>query len=307
MALFDVVIIGGGPAGLNAAVVLGRCLRKVVLLDNGHQRNRRSHGIHNYLTRDDIKPADFLRSARSEARKYGVKLINSEVLSANRLKNGMFMVKDKSGTSFQSRKLLLATGLTDIIPDIPGINELYGRSVFHCPYCDGWECRGEPVGIYARNKNGFELALSLKTWSKKVLLFTDGKKYLKNEEKALLSKYGIPVITEQIKKLVSENRTMKAIRLESGQDIPCSALFFVNGYKQQCSLVEQLGCSMSRHGIVITNRLQQTNVPGVYVVGDASRDMHFVVVAAAEGAKAAVSINKEFQKEEREKIASRLK
>ena len=307
MALFDVVIIGGGPAGLNAAVVLGRCLRKVVLLDNGHQRNRRSHGIHNYLTRDDIKPADFIRTSRGEARKYGVKLINSEAVSVNKLKNGMFAVKDKSRTVFQCRKLLIATGLTDVIPDIPGINELYGRSVFHCPYCDGWESRMQPIGIYARNKNGFELALSLKTWSKKVVLFTDGKKYLKTFEKALLKKYGIEIITDRIRKLVSANRKMKAIALESGQNVPCYALFFVNGYKQQCSLVEKLGCTLSKHGIVVTNRLQQTNIPGVYVVGDASRDMHFVVVAAAEGAKAGVSINKEFQKEEKARLASTIK
>ena len=140
-----------------------------------------------------------------------------------------------------------------------------------------------------------------------MVLFTDGKKYLKTFEKALLKKYGIEIITDRIRKLVSAKRKMKAIALESGQNVPCYALFFVNGYKQQCSLVEKLGCTLSKHGIVVTNRLQQTNIPGVYVVGDASRDMHFVVVAAAEGAKAGVSINKEFQKEEKARLASTIK
>lgn len=307
MALVDVIIVGGGPAGLNAAVVLGRCQRKVILFDNGQQRNIRSHGMHNYLTRDGISPADFIRIARQESRKYGVELRNSRVKTIRSLSNGLFRVEDESGGIARSGKILLATGLSDNLPQLDGLEELYGKSVFHCPYCDGWEVRDKVIGVYAKNKHGLDLALSLTTWSRKVVLFTDGKRYLKPSDTEMLAQYKIKVVTTPIVKLVSSKGKLREVVLVNGKVQPCEALFFANGYSQKCDLVESLGCIMSSKKVVITNRQQQTNIPGVYVAGDASLDMHFVVVAAAEGAKAGVTINKELQKERKELVLSALR
>jgi thioredoxin reductase len=301
MKVYDAIIIGGGPAGLNAAVVLGRCRRTVLLFDTGKQRNRLSNGMRNYLTRDDILPSAFLKIANTEIRKYGVTAYHSEIIHAEKLRTGIFHVRDKRGVSYYSKKLLIATGLQDTIPSIQGIESFYGRSVFHCPYCDGWEVKNKKIGVYAKNKNGFELAISLKTWSGHISLYSDGRNYLKPLEKDVLQKESIEVFTQKIVKLEGKNGRLSNVVFERGRR-PCDALFFVNGYKQQCDIAKALGCEMNKKQVVITNRLQQANIPGVYVAGDVSRDMHFVVVAAAEGAKAAVSINKELQKEELKRI-----
>jgi thioredoxin reductase len=298
MKVHDVIIVGGGPAGLNAAVVLGRCRRTVLLFDTGKQRNRFSNGMRNYLTRDNILPLDFLKFAHAELRKYGVSASHSEIIHAEKLQTGIFQVKDKKELSYYSKKLLIATGLQDNIPSIKGIESFYGKSVFHCPYCDAWEVRDKNIGIYAKNKNGFELAISLKTWTKQVTLFTNGRNYLKPMEKEVLQKKKIEVFTQKIARLEGKNGQLTDIVFENNNKHSCDALFFVNGFKQQCDIAKELGCNMNKKGIVITNRLQQANIPGLYVAGDVSKDMHFVVVAAAEGAKAGVSINKELQREE---------
>jgi thioredoxin reductase len=302
MNVFDVIIVGGGPAGLNAAVVLGRCRRQVLLFDTGKQRNRQSHGIHNYLTRDDVLPADFIELAKKETKKYDVVMKKAEVAHASKMKNGRFSVIDAKGNTWFAKKILLATGLADTLPPIEGFKELYGDSIFHCPYCDGWEARDKKIGLYARNKNGVELALSLLTWSPSVTYFTDGRNYLKPKEIEKLKQHKIDIITTPIQKLQSEKGKLRNILFKNNERHSCDVLFFVNGYTQQSQLVQELGCLISKKKVVITNRLQQANIPGVYVAGDAAKDMHFVVVAAAEGAKAAVNINKELQKEDRDRV-----
>ena len=294
--IFDAIIVGGGPAGLNAAIVLGRCRRNVLLFDTGRQRNRFSHGIHNYLTRDGLLPADFLKIAYKEIKKYGVVVNFVEIVHAEKLQTGIFLVKDKQGKKFYSKKLLLATGLRDNIPPVEGFMDFYGRSVFHCPYCDGWEVSNKSIGVYAKNKNGFELAVSMLTWSSKVTLYTDGKVYLKQLEKEALERKGIRVVNEKILKLEGKKGQLENIVLFNNKKQKCEAVFFSNGYHQQCDIAQTLGCLMNKKGVILANRLQQANIEGLYVAGDVARDMHFVVVAAAEGAKAGVNINKELQK-----------
>ncbi|HEY0355387.1 MAG TPA: NAD(P)/FAD-dependent oxidoreductase [Flavisolibacter sp.] len=297
MEVYDCIIIGGGPAGLNAAVVLGRCKRKVLVFDTGEQRNRRSHGMHNYLTRDNILVAEFVELCQGELEKYSVQKLHKKITGAKRNDDGLFEARDEKGTRYYSKKLLVATGLRDNLPGVPGFEEFYGNSVFHCPYCDGWEVRDKKIGVYAREKDGSELALALKGWSKDVVLYTDGKKKIKPDQKSQLEANDIPVITSPIEKLEGENGQLKKILFRNGEERDCDAIFFVNGFKQQCDLAEAFGVDVTKKGVVSTNRFQQTNIPGLYVAGDASKDMHFVVVAAAEGAKAGVTINKELQKE----------
>ena len=297
MEIQDCIIVGGGPAGLNAAVVLGRCRRKVLLFDTATHRNRYSHGMHNYLTRDDILPPDFLDIAQKEIKKYGVATVNRKVVNARKNSNGIFVAKDEEGKLYYSKKMLIATGLWDNVPAIPGFQELYGKSVYHCPYCDGWENRDKALGVYARNKNGFELALALKGWSDDVTYYADGKNKLKPSEVETLALNNITVVSYPIERLQANGDKLNAVVFKNGESRKCDALFFVNGFEQQCNLAETFGCNMTKKGVVLTNRYQQTNIDGLYVAGDASKDMHFVVVAAAEGAKAGVLINKELQKE----------
>lgn len=294
---FDVIIIGGGPAGLNAAVVLGRCNRKVLLFDHGKQRNRYSHGMHNYLTRDDITPKEFLHISRKELKKYGVKILNVEVEHAAKNGESNFAVKDIKGIIYTSKKLILATGLTDNLPEIEGIKKFYGSSVYHCPYCDGWENNNKKIGVYSKTKSGIDVSLSLTAWSADITLYTDGEKYLDRKDKEKLREKNIKVIIEPIDKLKGKGKQLTHIVLKNGTTLSCEAMFFSNGYSVQCHLVESLGCKVNEQNIAITNHSQQTNIKGLYVAGDISRDVHFVVVAAAEGAKAAVYINKELTEE----------
>jgi thioredoxin reductase len=307
MELNDVIIIGGGPAGLNAAVVLGRCRRKVLLFDTGNQRNRSSHGMHNYLTRDHFLPTEFIKICHQEIKKYGVKHVAKTIVSARKNDEGIFVARDNEGIVYHSKKLLIATGLTDKLPGIEGFREMYGISIFHCPYCDGWEVKDKKIGVYARNKEGWELALNLKTWSDKITLYTDGKNNVKPLQKEQLDANDIPVVAIPISKLIGKEGKLRKIVFKNGEEASCDAIFFVNGFEQQCNLPETFGCEMSKKGVVKANKVQQTNIPGLYVAGDAARDMHFVVVAAAEGAKAAVTINKELQKETRKEKAHELK
>lgn len=297
MEIFDCIIIGGGPAGLNAAVVLGRCRRKVLVFDTETYRNRHSHGMHNYLTRDGILPGDFMKICKEELEKYSVKLAKKKIIRAIKKESGLFEVKDENDAIYHAKKLLVATGLTDKLPEIEGFKEFYGQSVFHCPYCDGWEVRDKKLGVYAKNKEGWELALMLKGWSNEVVLYTDGKSKVKPQQLAYLNANDIRVIKKTFSKLHGKNGQIEKIIFTDGDHEPCDALFFVNGYNQQCNLAEAFGCDLTKMGVVLTNRVQQTNIEGLYVAGDASKDMHFVVVAAAEGAKAGVTINRELQKE----------
>lgn len=298
MDLYDVIIIGGGPAGLNAAIVLGRSRRRVLLFDHGKQRNLQSQGMHNYLTRDDVKPFDFLKTAKKEAKKYGVTIKHLQVNDAHKKNKSHFTVSDNHRKIYHSKKLILATGLKDKLPEIKGAKILYGKSMFHCPYCDGWEVADKNISVYGKTKAGFELAKTLTRWSNSITLFTDGKKYLRRNDKLLLKRQNIQFITTPLAEFESRKGMLKNIVLINGLKIASDALFFSNGYEVQCDLIESLGCTLGKNNLALTTKSQKTNIKGLYVAGDAAKDMHFVVVASAEGAKAGVYVNKELMEEE---------
>jgi thioredoxin reductase len=297
----DVIIVGAGPAGLSAALMLGRCRRSVVVFDNGKPRNAPSHALHGYLTRDGIPPAEFLTLAREEIKTYQtVQRRDEEVSAVECRSDGGFLVTLASGEQLSTRKLLIATGVVDNLPDIPGFRELYGRSVFHCPYCDGWELRDQPLAIYGRGERGLGLALELTAWSRDLVLCTDGPSEIDPDDLGRLARNGIGVREERVTRLDVADGRLSRIAFDDGPPLSRGALFFSTGQYQRSDLLEQLGCQFNDKGTVRTGRHETTHLPGLFVAGDASRAVQWVVVAAAEGAEAAFAINTDLVKEDLE-------
>ena len=294
--MVDVVVVGGGPAGLSAALMLGRCRRDVLLLDLGRPRNRFSHALHGYLTRDGIAPTSFIELGQAELGQYGVEQRAIGVTGAQ-LAGDHYRVSLGDGTEENARYLLIATGVVDELPAIPGFNDCYGRSIFHCPYCDGWERRDRPLAAFGRGADVTGLALGLKTWSADVVVCTHGARLGKGLRERL-DRNGIEVRTEPIAQLEHADGALSRVVFATGDSLPRDALFFATGQHPQSSLAIALGCTLNRRGTVKTGAVCNTNVPRLYVAGDASRDAQFVVVAAAEGVKAACAINKALQLEE---------
>jgi thioredoxin reductase len=295
----DVVIVGAGPAGLSAALVLGRCRRSVLLCDTGHPRNYASHALHGYLTRDGIPPSEFLAIGRRELEQYPtVEFRHVEVTDARCRGDALFEVMLASGDCVHTRKLLLATGVVDNLPAIAGFRELYGSSVFHCPYCDGWEVRDAPIAVYGRGERGAGLSLELTQWTRDLVLCTDGPAGIAPDERARLGTHGIRIREEPIARLEGTGGILEHVVFASGDRLARRALFFTTGQSQRSDLSVRLGCEMNEKGTVRTGKYESTHLPGLYVAGDASRAVQWVIVAAAEGAEAAFAINTDLIRED---------
>lgn len=298
--MYDTIIVGGGSAGLSAALVLGRCRRKVLLFNAGQSRNARTRAAYGFLTRDGIKPAELIRIAREQLSRYSsVELHEAEVISARCVEN-RFEVSLEDGKRFNSRTLLLATGVVDDIPQIEGLDPLYGLSVHHCPYCDGYEARDQPIAIYGRGEKGKGLALELTAWSRDLILCTDGASELSAEDFERLKRNGIEVREEPIARLEGMDGVLESIVFTNGEILLRRAMFFSTGHHQRSDLAERLGCKFTAKGAVETGEYEATGISGLYAAGDTSRHIQFVVVAASEGAEAAFAINTKLLKEDLE-------
>jgi thioredoxin reductase len=297
-ATLDVVIVGAGPAGLSAALMLGRCRRSVLVIDSGRPRNARSRALHGYLTRDGIAPDAFLRRARRDLVRYDtVRIVDAEAVSAQCLPTGRFVVALANGEEYLSHKLLLATGVVDNLPGIPGFRDLYGTSVFHCPYCDGWELRDQPLAIYGRGARGLGVALEMTAWSADLVLCTDGPSEIDADGLAKLDRNGIIVREERVARLEGRDGVLVRIVFEEGGALERRALFFSTGQYQRSDLLARLGCEFNDKGTVRTGKYETTHLPGLFVCGDASRAVQWVIVAASEGAEAAFAINTDLIRE----------
>lgn len=274
--------------------MLGRCRRSVVICDAGRPRNASARALHGYLTRDGIAPTELLRLGREELGTYGVELRRDTV--ADVVPTGdAFEVRLETGERLASRKVLLATGVRDHLPDIEGIDECYGITVHHCPYCDGWEVRDRALAIIGHGAGAVALALALKTWSDRVVLCTNGRARIGATHREQLTAHDIPLVDGRIARVDHASGHVRGLVTATGRTISCDAVFLSTGQTPQSDLPRRLGCELTRRGTVKTDHLGQTCVPGLYVVGDASRDVQFAIVAAAEGAKAAVAINTSLQ------------
>jgi len=295
---YDCVIVGGGPAGLNAALILGRCRRRVLLCDNGQPRNAKSRALHGFLTRDGTPPLDLLQMGRDELRSYdSVELVHLTVM-AIACKGPRFEVTLNDGRQIACRKVLLATGVTDELPQVEGLKELYGQSVFHCPYCDGWEHRDLPLAVYGNGKSGAGLALTLSIWSRDIVICTDGPSEISRTQRRKFAGRGVSIREDRIERLEGTDGMLERIVFRSGEPLERRAMFVHTEQRQHSDLAERLGCNISLKRSVETGRYEITNVRGLYVAGDASRDVQLAIVAAAEGAKAAFAINTALLKED---------
>ncbi len=296
---YDVVVVGAGPAGLSAAQILGRCRRSVLICDTGKPRNGASRALHGYVTRDGTPPKEFLAMGRRELEKYDtVSLKQIGATAAECDERGRFKVTFEDGTTVFARKLLIATGVVDKLPGIARIREFYGVSVFHCPYCDGWEVRDQPIAIYGKGSRGLGLSLELTVWSRDLVLCTDGPSEIDVEGLARLARNGIQVREDRVMALQGEDGALERIVFDKGEPLPRRAMFFTTGQSQRSELAIHLGCELNEKGTVSTGRYETTHLPGLFVAGDASRAVQWVVVAAAEGAEAAFAINTDLLKED---------
>jgi len=288
--MFDVLIVGGGPAGLSAALALGRCRRKVLICDKGEPRNAASKALHGYLTRDGIAPSEFLRLGREEVLRYpNVQFLQSEIVRAER-KLRHFGVHTESGETFWGRILLLATGIVDVLPPFTGMERFYGRSVHHCPYCDGWEHQNQRIAVQGEGVDGAELAVKMKRWSSAVVFchsaeITDQKALLK------LKTSGVEMKVGQIERLEGEGDSIRSILFRDGSRLECSALFISAPQCQRSDLASKLGCKITPSGQIDCTEHLETSIDGVFAIGNASPGLQLVIIAASEGTRVGFSID----------------
>ncbi|MFG1690474.1 NAD(P)/FAD-dependent oxidoreductase [Nonomuraea sp. NPDC049269] len=287
--MFDVVIVGGGPAGMAAALTLGRSHRSVLLLDAGEGRNAPAEAVHNFLTRDGMPPSALRELGREELSAYPAVQLRAETVTGVRVVDECgFQLDLSDGGAANSRRLLLATGLSDELPGPRGVEALWGRSAFHCPYCHGYECTGKPVAVIGAEPARVRLALQLSRFAADVALCTGGEP-LDPASRAKLESNGVTVRCEPIARLEATGDRLEQIVFESGPPLARDAVFVVNVPRQRSDLAIRLGCRFFADGCVEVNEFGQTSVPGVYAAGDMARratvpmPLAAVIAAAASG------------------------
>lgn len=297
---FDVLIIGGGPAGLSAALVLGRACRSVLLSDGPPARNAVTTAVHGFLSRDGTPPAELRRIGRVQLAPYDVEVRESAVASIARGRRGEpFAVTFEDGSDAFARRLLLATGMMDHLPQIDGFSEVYGTSAHHCPYCDGWEWRDRAIAVYAP-ANGLPYAHTMRAWSSNVTLLTHGARVPSEREAARLfgSIGGVAVIGAPIRRLVSSGGQIQQVEFDGGREpLRCEAFFFHLGMDQASDLPARLRCRM-QGPFVWVGPDGMTSVPGVYAAGDLTPGAQSVALAVAEGSVVAASMHQSLWDEE---------
>lgn len=293
---YDAIIVGGGPAGLSAALALGRCRRRVLLFDDGRPRNAASPNAHGFFTRDGTAPDQLRQLGREQLAQYDVRILDERVAWASPAQHG-FAIRSTSGT-FRARKLLLATGIVDEVPALPGLSELYGRSVFHCPLCDGWEWRERQLAAYGNSASAVELALALTVWSPDVVLCTDGWTALSARHRDELAAHDVALNTRRVAALEGSAGQLHAVLFADGERVPRDALFFAARTAPRSQLAAQLGCASPDDSAITTDPREQACRDGVYVIGDASQDVNFIAVAVAEGFRAGCAANRALRQED---------
>ncbi|MEX5296518.1 NAD(P)/FAD-dependent oxidoreductase [Kocuria sp. CPCC 205268] len=291
--IHDVVVVGGGAAGLSAAVALARSLRSVVVVDAGQPRNAPAGGAHNLLGREGIAPLELLATGRREAEQYGARIVADRAVTA-RAEEGGFAVGLAGGGVLRGRRLLLATGLVDELPDVPGVAELWGRSVLHCPYCHGWEVRGRRIGVLGASPMSIHQTLLFRQLSEDVTFFPHRMDDPGAEAWEQLAALGVRVVEGPVQRLRAEGDALRAVVLGDGQEIAVDAVVVAPRFVARAELYEQLGGTLTEHPVgqlIATGPMGSTPVPGMWAAGNAGDLSAMVSSAAGAGTGAAAAIN----------------
>ncbi|MFF3515314.1 NAD(P)/FAD-dependent oxidoreductase [Streptomyces sp. NPDC002573] len=295
---YEVVVVGGGPAGLSAALVLGRARRRTLVVDAGEPRNAPAAHLQGYLSRDGMPPADLLAVGREEIARYGVELVRDQAVDVVRDPGGEFDVTLAGGSSVHARMLVLATGLRDELPPVPGVAERFGRDVLHCPYCHGWEVRDQPFGVLATSPLSAHQALMVSQWSKDVTLFlhTVAEEELTDLDLRRLAAAGVGVVSGEVAGLVAEEDRLTGVRLADGTVHDRSVLFVAPRAVPRTGLFERLGAELSETpfgSYPVVDERGLTTVPGLWAAGNATGFAEQIVNAASRGYRAGAAINGE--------------
>jgi thioredoxin reductase len=289
---YDVVVIGGGPAGLSAALVLARAQRRVAVVDAGEPRNAPAQHMQGFLSRDGLAPAELLRLGREEVTGYGTEVVTGRVAGVRRTGDRVphFDVRLASGAVLRARRVLIATGLRDELPDIPGVRERWGRDLLHCPYCHGHEVRGQPLGVIGATSEAVTHAQLVRQWSHDVVLFTHTDDLAEDHREALVAR-AIGVVEGPVARLVVEDDGLSGVELADHRVVPRTAVFVRPRMVPDNDVLASLGCALDDSGWVVSDPTGRTSVPGVWVAGNVASPRAQVITAAGEGSAAAIALN----------------
>jgi thioredoxin reductase len=290
MSEYDVVVIGGGAAGLSAALVLSRARRSVAVVDAGEPRNSPAAHMQGFLSRDGMPPRDLLAAGRDEVQRYGGQLIAGTVARVVPGTGPRFRVALADGQQLDARRVLLATGLCDELPDIPGVRERWGRDLLHCPYCHGYEVRDQPLGLLGGTPDAVQHAQLIRQWSSDVVFFPHTDTLTADQHEQLAAR-AIGVVEGTVTRLVVDNDRLRGIELDGGKFIARSAVFVRPRFVPNSDLGVEVGCAVDDNGFVVADAAGRTTVPGVWVAGNAANPRAQVITAAGEGSSAAIALN----------------
>jgi len=294
---FEVVIIGGSYSGLSAAMALGRSLRNVLIIDGGKPCNRQTPHSHNFITHDGKTPKEISDSAKEQVLKYETVKFHNGIVENMEKNSKNFTITTEKGETFYAKKLILASGIKDIMPDISGFSECWGISVIHCPYCHGYEVKGEVTGILSNGDIAFDFSKLVFNLTKDLTLFTNGKSTLSEEQTEKLNQNKINIIEDKIEKVQHENGQIQKIVFKNGKEVSLKALYAKIGFEQNIN-IEDLGIELNENGFIKVDMMQKTNISGVFACGDNVTMMRSVANAVAQGNFAGAVVNKELSEED---------
>lgn len=289
---FDVIIVGGSYSGLAAGMALGRSSRQVLIIDAGDPCNKQTPHSHNFITQDGSTPKEITTLAKQQVEKYPtVKFFDGFAIDGAKTKKG-FEIRVASGEMFTAEKIIFATGIKDIMPDIEGFGACWGKSLLHCPYCHGYEVRNEKTGILGNGDFGFELAKLISNWTKDLTLFTNGLSTITDEQTRKLREHHINIVETVIEKLEHADGYLQSIIFKDGTKSAIKVIYAPQPFEQHCQIPESLGCELTGDGYIKTDTLQETSVSGVFACGDNTSRIRTVANAVAMGTTTGIMVNK---------------